>query len=102
MNQEPSASEQDWVSQAIGTLENVVDAIRSKTSEPLLKIVQMVVFGMLAAGVGLMALLLLTIGGIRALDAYLPQGVWLAYFVMASVLFLAGLVVWRKRHRPQP
>ena len=100
VNQEHPA-DKDWVSQALDTLERVIDTIRSKTSEPLLKVVQTIVFGMLAAGLAITMLLLITIGGVRMLDAYLPQGVWLAYFVMGSVLILIGLVAWRKRHRPQ-
>ncbi len=100
VNQEQPA-DKDWVTQALDTLEGVIDAIRSKTSEPLLKVVQMVVFGMLAAGLAITTLLLLTIGGVRMLDAYLPQGVWLAYFIMGSVLMLVGLAAWRKRHKPQ-
>ena len=73
MNQEQQAADKDWVSQALDTLEGVIDAIRSKTSEPLLKVVQMVVFGMLAAGLAFTMLLLLTIGFVRMLDAYLPR-----------------------------
>ena len=101
MNQDSTGSEQDWVSQAINTLESGVDAIRSKTSEPLAKIVQAVVFGMLALGVGILALLLLTIGAVRALDAYLPQGVWMAYLVIGAVFTLVGFALWRLRHNPQ-
>jgi hypothetical protein len=51
--------------------------------------------------VAITMLLLLTIGFVRLLDAYLPQGVWLAYFLVGSVLMLFGLWLWRKRHKPQ-
>ena len=101
VNQEEPAAEKDWVSQALDSLEGIIDAIRSRTSEPLLKIVQTIVFGMLAAGLAVTMLLLFTVGGVRLVDAYLPQGVWLAYFIVGSVLMLAGLWAWRKRHKPQ-
>lgn len=101
VNQESSEKDQDWVSQAIGTLEGFVDTIRSKTSEPLLKVVQAIVYGMMALGLLLTALLLFTIGSVRALDAYLPQGVWFAYFLTGLLLFVGGAALWRMRHKTQ-
>ncbi len=101
MNREPTSNDQDWVAGAVDTLESVVDAIRSKTTEPALRIAQTIVFGLLATGVAIMMLLLLTIGSVRALDAYLPQGVWLAYLVVGGVFTFIGLILWRKRIRPK-
>jgi vacuolar-type H+-ATPase subunit I/STV1 len=101
VNQESSGPDQDWVSQAIGTLESAVDAIRSKTTAPLLKLVQAVVFGFMGLGIGVMALFLLTIFFVRFADAYLPYGVWLAYLLIGACFTSAGLFLWSKRHNPQ-
>jgi len=101
VNQEQPEADQDWVSQAVNTLEKVIDAIRSKTSEPLLKVVQAIVFGLLAIGLAFTMLLLLTVGGVRLIDSYLPQGVWLAHLLVGSVFTLVGLIAWSKRHKPQ-
>lgn len=91
------SGQDDWAKQLVDTLDGVVESIRSKTSDPLVKVAKAVVFGVMAAGLGLMALLLLTIGAVRLLDAYLPTGVWSAYLVIGLLFSVIGVVLWRKR-----
>jgi vacuolar-type H+-ATPase subunit I/STV1 len=91
------ASNDDWARQIVDGLDSVVDAVRSKTSDPLAKLIKAVVFGVMAAGLGFMTLLLLTIGSIRMLDAYLPSTVWAAYLVLGGLFCLIGVLLWSKR-----
>jgi hypothetical protein len=89
----------DWTVQTADTIDRVVTTIRSKTSEPLVGIARWVVFGLLAAVVGTMALVLLAIGSVRALIAYLPFGdnrVWAAHLVVGGIFVSAGLLLFRK------
>jgi hypothetical protein len=101
----PSASatattdDTDWTVQAADTIDRVVTTIRSKTSEPLVGIARWVVFGLLAAVVGAMMLVLLAIGAVRALIVYLPFGdnrVWAADLIVGGIFVLAGLLLFRK------
>ena len=89
----------DWTVQTADTIDRVVTTIRSKTSEPLVGLARTVVFGLLAALVGTMALVLLAIGAVRALVVYVPFGdnrVWAAQLIVGGIFVLAGLFLFRK------
>ena len=92
-----SSSDSDWATQVVDSLQGVVDAIKAKTTTPALNLVRTVVFALMAVGLGITTLLLLTIGAVRALDAYLPQGVWLAHLIIGGIFLFVGLFVWSKR-----
>ena len=92
-----TASNSDWATQVVDTLEGVVGAIKSKTTEPALNIVRTIVYALMGVGLGFAALLLMTIGAVRLLDAYLPQGVWLAYLLIGGIFLVFGLLAWSKR-----
>ena len=97
MAEETTPSGADWAAQVVDTLENVVKAVKSKTTDPALNLVRTVVYALMGVGLALATLLLLTIGSVRVLDAYLPQGVWLAYLILGGIFLVAGLFVWSKR-----
>jgi hypothetical protein len=88
----------DWAAQTADTIERVVGSVRGKTSEPIERIARLVVYGLVAAVVGVMALILLVVGLVRAADAYLPGEVWIPYLVVGGIFTLGGLLLWRKRH----
>ncbi len=94
-----ATDETDWTVQTADTIDRVVTTIRSKTSEPLVGLARWVVFGLLAAVVGSMALVLLAIGSVRALINYLPVGdnrVWVADLIVGGIFVFAGLLLFRK------
>ena len=97
MADDTTASNSDWATQVVDTLEGVVGAIKSKTTEPALNIVRTIVYALMGVGLGFAALLLMTIGAVRLLDAYLPQGVWLAYLLIGGIFLVFGLLAWSKR-----
>ena len=97
MADETSASGSDWATQVVDTLESVVGAVKAKTTVPALNLVRTVVYALMGVGLAFATLLLLTIGSVRLLDAYLPQGVWLAYLILGGIFFAVGLSVWSKR-----
>ena len=89
----------DWTVQTADTIDRVVTTIRSKTAEPLVGVTRWVVFGLLAALVGTMALVLLAIGSVRALIVYLPFGdsrVWAADLIVGGIFVAIGLFAFRK------
>ncbi|MEA3020855.1 MAG: hypothetical protein QOI47_2379, partial [Actinomycetota bacterium] len=71
-----SRPEPDWAAQTADSIERVVGGIRSKTLDPLDRIVRVVVYGLLAAVLGVTALVLLTAALVRAVDVAIPGDVW--------------------------
>jgi hypothetical protein len=85
----------DWVAQSADTIERVVGTVRSKTTEPIDRVARILVYGVLAAILGVAIMVLLGITLLRVLDILLP--VWAAYAVLGGISTVAGLLLWRKR-----
>jgi hypothetical protein len=96
MSQQP-APQGDWAAQAAATIERVVGQVRATTTQPVIKIARVVVFGILAAVLVTAALVILSIAVFRVLT-YLPGGVWVAYLISGLVFVLAGVLCMVKRH----
>ena len=89
--------DQDWAADTADRIDHVVAVIRSKTSDRLVGVARLVVYGLLAAVMGIMALILLLVAAIRFLDAYIPRGVWIPYVALGAIFVVAGLFLWSKR-----
>ena len=63
----------DWHVLATEKVVSTVDTVRVKTSGPAIKVSRAVVFGLMGAFIGLMAVILLLIGLVRLLDNILPE-----------------------------
>jgi len=98
-----TAGDGDWAVQTAGTIERVVDSVRSNTSDRLVSVARLVVLGLLAGIMGTAALVLTAIGLVRLLDVYLPGGVWVPDLVIGGIFTLGGLFLWRGAWRqPRP
>ena len=87
----------DWTVQAADTIERVVVGIRDKTAVPLTTVARALVYGLLAAVMGLSVLILVIIGSVRALNAYVTQGeVWASYLLIGGIFTLGGALTLRK------
>ena len=75
----------------------VVDKLNAVSAKPLTLAARGLVFGLLGGVLITASLVLLTVGALRALDAYLPEDVWAAHLLLGSLFTLAGLFVFRKR-----
>lgn len=73
-----------------------VDAVRDKTTGPILMVARGAVYGVVALFVGLFALGLLTVAFVRVLSL-IPGPQWLVYAVAGAILVLGGLLAWSKR-----
>ena len=91
------SSEPDWAAQTADTIDRVVTGIRSKTADPLDRVVRVVVYGILAAVLGIAALVLITVALVRAVDVAIPGDVWSAHLAVGGTFTLAGLFLWSKR-----
>ena len=86
----------DWSVQAADTIERVVGAIRDKTSVPLTTVARALVFGLLAAVMGVTTLVFLTIAAVRLVNVLLPGEVWATYLLIGGIFTLVGLLLLRK------
>jgi cellobiose-specific phosphotransferase system component IIC len=89
--------------QAADHIESVVEAVKEKTTVPVTTVARALVFGLIAAAMGLAALVLAVIGLLR-LHVYLPffkhneaRKVWVTDAGAGAIFMLAGAFMWRKR-----
>ncbi|MEW6153593.1 MAG: hypothetical protein AB1673_06340 [Actinomycetota bacterium] len=92
-----AGQEPDWAAETVGRLEELIDKVRTQTTDRVVMVARAVVYGLLVAVLGLMAGILLLIASVRALDALIPQEVWLTYLIVGAIFTAAGLFVWSKR-----
>lgn len=94
----------NWAADTTDTVVRVVDQVKSKTTKPAVMAARGLVFGILAAFLGLFALVLLLLGLTRGLQAALDAGfdhersVYISYFIVGGLLSLVGLLLFKKRN----
>ncbi|MGI8982986.1 MAG: hypothetical protein ACR2HM_00375 [Acidimicrobiales bacterium] len=87
----------DWAAEAADAIEGLVATVRDKTVGPLETVGRALVYGLLAAIVGLAAAVLATIAVVRGLNLALPGDVWVAHATAGGIFTLGGLLFWKKR-----
>jgi len=92
----------DWTVDLVDRLDHVIDLVRSNTTDRLVKVARLLVFGLIALIVGSMTGILALIGLVRFLDVILPRGVWLPYVLLGAIFLSLGLFLWSKRIAPAP
>mgnify|MGYP001611710192 CR=1 FL=1 len=88
----------DWITQILDRLDEGIEFVRSKTTEPLAKTARYLVYLILFAVMGMTLLTLLLIMVVR-LVAIVPGPLWWGYAAIAMGFTLAGTVCWRKAMR---
>ena len=91
----------EWAVGALDKLDDLIAKVRSATTERLVKVARLVVYGLLAAIMGLTALVLAVIAAVRALDELIPGEVWSAYLPLGAIFTAAGAFLWSKK-TPKP
>ena len=93
----------NWAADLADTVERVVGTVRDRTTKPLVSASRGVVFGLLAAILGVVAAILLILVATRATQALLDiwfrheMSVYLSYFIVGGIICLGGLFVLSKR-----
>jgi hypothetical protein len=95
------SSGRDWTVETVDRIESIVETVREKTTVPVTKAARAVVYGLIAAVMGALALLLLVIGLFR-LHVYLPfndegRKVYATYLGLGAIFVGLGVFVWRRR-----
>jgi uncharacterized membrane protein len=91
----------DWTAEAADRIDALVEAVREKTTVPVTKAARALVYGLVAALLGILALVLAVIGLFR-LHVYLPldnegQKVYVTYLALGAIFVVIGMFLWRKR-----
>lgn len=89
--------EPDWTDQVTDLIVDTVDRVHDKTTGPLLQLARGVVYGTVAALVGIVVAVALFIVLVRILDL-IPGDIWMAYMGCGAVFIIVGLILWSKRH----
>jgi hypothetical protein len=98
----PARPESDWAAEVADRIDAAVAKVRANTSDRLVGVARMVVFGLLAAVMGITALVLVLILFFRLL-AIIPGPVWIPYVSLGAIFVLVGLLCWSKRTaKPSP
>jgi 4-amino-4-deoxy-L-arabinose transferase-like glycosyltransferase len=89
----------DWTVTVADRIDSTVGLVSGRVAT-VTSIARWLVYGLVAAIVGTMALVLFAVFAIRILDNYLPQEVWVPDLGLGAIFTVAGLLIWRKR-RPE-
>src|SRR5436190_21886834 len=87
----------DWAARTADSIERVVTTVRDRTTRPLLLAGRAIVFGLLAAMLGVTAVVLLSIAVVRVV-VILTDRAWLAYLILGGLFVIVGLVLLRLRN----
>ena len=87
----------DWPERTAAAFGRWTGKIRKATDRPSANLARRLVYGMIIFIAGITALILLTVGGIRLINTYLPADVWSAYLLLGGFFSLLGLWIWSKR-----
>jgi hypothetical protein len=96
----------NWAAELADTVERVVGTVRDKATKPAVHVTRGIVFGLLAAFLGVAALTLALIGITRGIQALLDlvvsweRAVYLSYLIVGGILCALGALFFRKRHSP--
>lgn len=93
----------DWAPKLADTVVRIVGGVRDKTTAKVLTAYRGIVFGLVAAFGGTLALALLIIALFRGVQALLDIGfdhhnsVWLSYLLVGAIFTVTGLIAMRRR-----
>ena len=90
----------DSIDAAVARFTNAVDAVRARTSGPLITAARGLVYGLVIVTAAVGVVVLVAIAAIRALDIAVPGDVWSAHLIAGGIFGGAGAWAWSKR-RPR-
>ena len=90
----------DWTKDLLDRLDHYIDVVRSNTTDRLVKVARVLVFGLIIVILGTMVAIIALITMIRVLDIVLPREVWLPYVLLGAIFLAGGLLAWSKKTAP--
>ncbi|CAN5759663.1 hypothetical protein BH10ACT1_BH10ACT1_40520 [soil metagenome] len=90
----------EWPAQAADKIVETISTVRDKTTKPALTAARALVYGLLAAIVGVVALILVLVLVVRLYANYVPGNVWPIYAGLALAMLLGGTLLLKKASAP--
>jgi len=93
-----------WASRTVDAIDRIVAYVRDRTTRPAVAIVRGLIFGSMAIVGVIFVLIVLVIGGVRAMNSLLDiwwsrdTAVWASYLIIGAVFCVAGMLLMRRRH----
>lgn len=97
---ESAGATPEWATTALDKVDDLVAKVRSNTTDRLVKVARTVVFGILAAIMGITAIVFAVVGAVRGLDELVPGPVWRVYLPLGAIFVLVGAFLWAKKTPP--
>jgi intracellular septation protein A len=100
MAEETAPAPDDWVNSTADSILNVIDTVRTKGTDNVVRVARGIVFGLVAVVLLIAALIMSVAVLVRMLDAYLPIGdgvgdaTWAAYLFLGALLSIVGFGLW--------
>lgn len=92
----------EWPAQAADVIVENIGKVRDKTTKPAITAARALVYGLIAAIVGVVTLVLLLVFIARLYDNYVPGNIWPLYAALAVLMIGLGLVALKKANAPAP
>ena len=93
-----------WASRTVDVIGRLASFVRDRTTRPAVTIVRALIFGSMAIVGAIFVVIVLVIGGIRALHSLLDiwwsrdTAVWASYLIIGGVFCVIGMLLMRRRH----
>jgi hypothetical protein len=95
----PPGSERDPVDRALGSLDHLLDVLHDNVLRPIILGGRFVAYGFIATVVSIVLITATLIALTRLMNVYLFSAhEWATYWLLALVLTVVGMVIWRNRH----
>ena len=94
----------NWAPDLADQIAGFISTVRDKTTNNAIKVARAIVYGLLGAILGVVALVLLIIASTRGLKELYDlgtstdQAVYLSYFTLGGIFTLVGVLLMAKRH----
>lgn len=92
----------EWPAQAADAIVENIGKVRDKTTKPAITAARGLVYGLIAAIVGILAVVMVLILSVRLYDNYVPGNVWPLYAALAVLMIGVGLLALKKANSPAP
>ena len=91
------STETGLATRATKVVVDFVELLRGRTTGPLLLVARVIVYGIVLFVTALAIATLVVIAAVRAMDSFLPSGIWSTHLLLGALFTAGGGLLWSKR-----